>query len=159
MWCLRSASEADADDEAARINTAPRSDAVELSAKRGPSGGPPGALGTYAAADSEDELWADTPPAANRAGVRLGFGDSVGEHTAERDDLMRGGADAGTLLEPGNAADVGTEAKTRNTYAAGQAPLAADTERAAHTASQQQPGVQHSGGAGAVHPKDGPGVT
>ena len=96
VWCLRSASEPDGDDEAARISNAPRSDAVELSTKRGPPVGPSGGLGTYAAADSEDELWADTPRAADRAGVGSDFQDGMGDHIAERDDLLRGGAEAGT---------------------------------------------------------------
>ncbi|KAK9819560.1 hypothetical protein WJX81_003898 [Elliptochloris bilobata] len=52
-----SASEEDGDDEAARMNTAPRSDALELAATkrpRAPPQDPPGGLGTYAVADSED---------------------------------------------------------------------------------------------------------
>lgn len=159
VWCLRSASEPDGDDEAARINTAPRSDAVELSTKRGPPGGPSGGPGTYAAADSEDELWADTPPAADRAGVRSGFGDGVEDHAAEQDVLLRGGAEAGTLSEPGAAGNIAAEATPHHDRALGQAPFAAEREQPMHAVSQGQPGVQHSGNAGAEQSHGGPGVT
>ena len=157
--CLRSVLEPGGDDEAARIITAPRSDAVELSTKRGPPGGPLGGLGTCAAADSEDELWADTPPSADRAGVGSGFGDGVGDHAAEQDVLLRGGAEPRALSEPGAAGDVGAEATLHHDRALGQAPLAADNEQALQAPSQGQPSVQHSGDAGVEHSQGGPGVT
>ena len=126
---------------------------------RGPRGGLPGALGTYAAAESEDELWADTPPAADTAGVRQGFGDGGGNHPAERGDSLRGDAEAERRSKPGGAGDVAAGAATHRATALGQAPLAADREQALHAASQGQPGVQHPGGAGAEHSQGGPGVT
>ena len=159
VWCLHSASEPGGDDDAARINTAPRSDAVELSTKRGPPGGPSGGLGTYAAADSDDELWADTPPLADRAGVGSRFGDGVGGHAAEQDVLLRGGAEPRALSEPGAAGEVAAEATVHHDRALGQAPLAAEYEQALQAASQGQPGVQHSGDAGVEHSQGGPGVT
>lgn len=154
VWRLRSASEPGGDDEAARINTAPRSDAVELSTKRGPPRGPSGGPGTYAVADSEDELWADTPPAADGAGARSGFGDGMGERAAEQDVLLRGGAAAGMLSEAGAAGSGAADATMHHDRALRQAPPAADKEQALHAASPGQPG-----GARAEHSQDGPGVT
>ncbi len=100
---LGDASEPDGEDEAAAINAAPRSDALELAAMAERPGAAAAISRPPAHSDSQDELWADTPPAG--AGARAAFDAVEPDSASERDSATgpRGAPAAGTPSCSGRA--------------------------------------------------------
>jgi hypothetical protein len=101
---LGDASEPDGEDEAAAINAAPRSDALELAAMAERPGAAAAISRPPAHSDSQDELWADTPPAG--AGARAAFDAVEPDSASERDSATgpRGAPAAGTQAAAGGPA-------------------------------------------------------